>query len=272
MATTDEWLRCHDPARHVPDGLVRSVRATVGLARITATEPGSGTPAEPARNPVHGRRAVRFALAGVVAVAGVSAAPILGTDDAATATWDAVARPATPQQVAENGRRCAEFTGIGANATPRMVELRGTWVMTYVTTPTGEAQCLNSTVRTAVHPDGEGEAMSGPLLPVPAADALATIGVHMTSAGVSTGTQFMVSGKAGSRVVAVTFETQDMQVKATVKDGYFTAWWPRRTPDTIAGRLIDYSGYNGSPNPKVTITLTGGKRIETRIKDYDVNR
>ncbi|MBL7255770.1 hypothetical protein [Paractinoplanes lichenicola] len=272
MTTTDEQLRPHDPARHIPDHLVRAPHAAATLTRIMATEPGTGTPAVSARPARRARRVAQFALAGVVATVGLAAAPILGTDHAATATWEAVARPATPQELAENGRECAEWTRLGPGATPRMVEMRGAWVMTYVTTATGEAQCLSSTVKTAEYPDGEGEASSGPLLPVPAANALATSGVHMTSGGVSSGTQFMVSGKAGSQVTAITFSTQDMQVKATVKDGYFTAWWPKRKPDTIAGRLIDYSGYNGSPNPEVTITLRNGQTIETRIKDYDVNQ
>ncbi|MCO8271656.1 hypothetical protein M1L60_13755 [Actinoplanes sp. TRM 88003] len=263
--TMDELLRSHDPARAVPDDLVHSPRAAATLARVMATEVSARPPQR--------RRVARFALAGALAVTGVvAAAPILGTDEAAIATWDAEPRPATATETAENVRHCAELTRIGPAGGRPMVEVRGNWVMTYLTSATGEAQCLRSTVLTAEYPDGEGEAMSGPLLPAPAADALATIGVHKTSGGVASGTQFMVSGRVGSRVTAIVFDTQDMKVRATVQGGRFAAWWPQRKPASIAGRLLDNTGYNGSPNPKVTITLDNGKTITTNIKDYDVNQ
>ena len=76
----------------------------------------------------------------------------------------------------------------------------------------------------------------------------------------------------GARVTGVVFETQDMRVRATVQNGRFAAWWPQRKPSSIVGRVLENTGYNGSPNPEVTITLDNGRTFTTHIKDYDVNK
>ena len=265
--TIDDQLRRLDPARDVPEGLVRSPRAVATLARVTATGPGTGPSPRSRRR----KRTARFVLAGVVASAGVAAAPILGTGNAAFATWDAQPRPATTQEAAENARECAEWTGFPLGSyEPKVVEVRGSWVMTYLASAGSEAQCLRSTILTPEFPEGEGQAQSGPLAPTPAADALATVGVMETSGGV-TNTQFVVGGKAGTAVAGIVFESQGLHVQATVKNGRFTAWWPRRKPSTIFGRLMENTGYNGSPNPRITITLKNGGTITGHIKDYDVN-
>lgn len=265
--TIDDQLRRLDPARDVPEGLVRSPHAVATLARVTATEPGTG----PSPRSHRRKRTARFVLAGIVASAGVAAAPILGTGDAAFATWDAKPRPATTQEAKENAEQCAEWTGVPLGSyEPKVVEVRGSWVMTYLASADGEAQCLRSTITTEEFPDGEGQAQSGPLAPTPAADALATVGVMETSGGV-VNTQFVVGGKAGAAVAGVVFKSQGLHVQATVKNGRFTAWWPRRKPSTIFGRLMENTGYNGSPNPDVTITLTDGTSFTRPIKDYDVN-
>jgi hypothetical protein len=66
-------------------------------------------------------------------------------------------------------------------------------------------------------------------------------------------------------------ETQGIQVKATVKNGIFTAWWPQRKPASLFGRLVDNPAFNASPNSKVKITPSNGKTITEHVKDYDVN-
>ncbi|WP_305788219.1 hypothetical protein [Symbioplanes lichenis] len=258
----DDLLRAHDPAHPIPDDLASSPRAAATLARVTSM---SARPARPRR------RAVRFALAGVVAAAAVVvSAPILGTDRAALATWDASPRSLSAQETAAWVRDCAGWTHTPAGDY-QVVEARGTWVMTYLESATSETQCLKSTVKSSEYPDGEGEAMSGPALPAPAADALTTVGVHETSGGIASATMFMVGGRAGADVAGVVFHSQGMNVRATVKDGRFTAWWPRMKPATVAGRLIEDTGYNGSPNPDVTITLRGGRTVTKPVKAYDSN-
>ncbi|MEV7629912.1 hypothetical protein [Actinoplanes sp. NPDC089786] len=264
----DDQLRRHDPARDVPAGLGRSPRAVATLARLTANDPGgrssSAMSARPAR-----RRLLRYAMAAIVAAAGVVLAPILGTDDdAALATWDAKPHPVTAEEAERYAKDCASWTQVGYP--PQIIEVRGTWVMTYLASAGGEAQCLRSLTRSAEFPDGEGQAQSSPLTQTPAADALATVGVMETSGGV-TNTQFLVAGKVGAEVTAVVFRTQGMRVQATVKNGRFTAWWPRRKPASLYGRLMDNTGWNGSPNPKVTITLSDGRTITKPVKEYDVN-
>jgi hypothetical protein len=268
----DDQLRHHDPARGVPEDLGRMPRAMATLARVTATEPGS-EPAAVSIRPARRKRVARYALAALVTSAGVVLAPILGTGDAAVANWDAQPRPATAQEAAQYAQECATWTNVSLDETPngyepKVVEVRGTWVMTYLASADGEAQCLRSTKPDFA--DGENESQFGPLTQTPAADALATAGVLETSGGI-TNTQFIVAGKAGSQVTDVVFETQGMQVQATVKNGIFTAWWPQREPASLFGRLVDDSGFNGSPNPEVRITLSNGRTITKHVKDYDVN-
>jgi hypothetical protein len=263
--TLDDQLRRHDPARDVPEDLGRSPRAAATLARVIATAPGSGP------RPVRRKRAARFALAAVVAAAGLVVAPVLGTDEAAFGTWEPDPRPATEREAARYAAECAEWTRATADYEPKVIEVRGTWVMTYLASADGEAQCLRSTEPSPDFVDGENLSMSGPLPQTPAADGLATTGVLETSGGLSR-THFMVAGKVGTRVTEVVFASQGMQVRATVRNGRFTAWWPRRKPASVAGRLIDNTGYNDSPNPDVTITLSDGKTITRPIKEYDANR
>jgi hypothetical protein len=263
--TLDDQLRRHDPARDVPEDLNRAPRAAATLARVTATAPGAGF------RPAHRKRAVRFALVAVVAAAGLVVAPILGTDEAAFGTWEPDPRPATKLEAARYAAECAGWTEATADYEPKVIEVRGTWVMTYLASADGEAQCLRSTEPAPGFVDGENLSMSGPLPQTPAADGLATTGVLETSGGL-TSTHFMVAGKVGERVTGVVFASQGMQVRATVRNGRFTAWWPRRKPASVAGRLIDNTGYNDSPNPQVTITLVDGTSITRPVKDYDANR
>jgi len=272
--TIDDQLRAHDPARGVPDDLASSPRAVAALARVTATGPGAG-PAPVLPRLGRRRRPIRLVAAAAVAVSGAALAPVLGTGGAA-ASWDAVPRPATTQEVAQFARECAEWTGVPLGGDrngyePKVVEVRGVWVMTYLASEDGEAQCLRSTAPSPGYLDGENQSMFGPLPQTPAADGLATTGVMETSGGMSS-TQFLVAGKAGAQVTGVVFDTQGMRVRATVKDGRFTAWWPRRKPASLVGRLIEDTGFNGSPNPKVEITLGDGRTITKHVKDYNMNQ
>ena len=269
--TIDDQLRDHDAARDVPEDLARSPRARATLARVTATEPGTA-PTKTSIRPARRRRTARLAFAAVVALAAAALAPVLGTGDAALAEWDTRARPATPQETAHYARECADWTQVPLGTyQPKVVEVRGAWVMTYLASEDGTAQCLRSTEPSPDFVDGENQSISGPLPQTPAADGLATTGVMETSGEISS-TQFVVAGKAGPDVRAVTFETQGMRVQATVRDGHFTAWWPRRKPSTLLGRLVENTGYNGSPNPRVRITLTDGTTLTRHVKDYDMNR
>jgi hypothetical protein len=208
----DDQLRHHDPARDIPDDLGHSPRALATLARLTATAPLT----QPSR-PAHRKRATRYALAATVVTAGVVLAPILSTGDAAFADWDAVPRPATAQEAAHYAQECATWTQVSlGDYQPKVIEIRGTWVMTYLASEDGEAQCLRSTTPAPGFADGVNESQFGPLAQTPAADALATVGVLETSGGIVSGTQFMVSGKVGTQVTGVVFETEGVHVRATV--------------------------------------------------------
>lgn len=273
MTTIDDQLRRSDPARGIPADLGHSPRARAALARLTAIEPGT-QPSPVAVRPR--RRAVRYALAAAVVSAGATVVPVLGTNDAAFADWDATPVPVTAEKATHYAQECARWTHVPLGPGPRayqakVVEARGTWVMTYLASSDAEAQCLRSTEPSPDFVDGENENSFGPLAETPAADGLVTAGVLETSDGVVSTRQFLVAGKVGAEVTGVSFAAQGVHVQATVHDGTFTAWWPQRQPATLLGRVLENTGYNGSPNPEVTITLRDGRTITGHVKDYDVN-
>lgn len=265
----DEQLQRHDSARDIVGDLSRSPHAMATLTRVTATD----SVAAP-RLAVRGKRAVRYGLAAVTAAAGAVLAPVLGTGNAAFATWDARPVPATSQQAEHYARDCA---GFDPSADPRgyrteVVEVRGAWVMTYLTAQDREIQCLRATKTSAGFSKGEGQALSGPLLTAPEADALATIGVMEMADDDGANRQYLVSGTTGTKVIGVVFETQGTKVQATVTNSRFTAWWPQQVPNNPLGRFVDYTGWNNSANPTVTLTLADGTTITNPIREYDVNR
>ncbi len=81
------------------------------------------------------------------------------------------------------------------------------------------------------------------------------------------GVQYVATGRVGSDVAAVSFDAGGVYIEATLKDGFFAAWWPERRPKTLLGRLLE----NGPPNPDVKITLKDGTSRVEPIQDFDVS-
>lgn len=82
-----------------------------------------------------------------------------------------------------------------------------------------------------------------------------------------------ISGRVGSDIVAVTFETQDVgAVKAAVSNGYYSAWWPGKAYECPKG-VPNVSGRDHHvPTYRMSITLKSGKVIHDAkpSRDYSV--
>jgi hypothetical protein len=281
---TDQQLLRFDAAAGISDDLGRSPHALATLVRITSTAPeGSQTPARPIR-----RRWRRYSFA-AVAAAGVLVAPVLGTG-AAYASWSAVPRPATAREAAALGKNCLISATVEGETSHdykvRLIEIRGVWSYTILDAPDGfAARCVFSSEPVTQHSAGYAPSykpnltMTGPLRGTPAADGLVTDGVldvdpnqGSTTTGNEQGHQMTVDGKVGSNVRNVSFLIDGTDVDATVKDGWFAAWWPQRVGNSLAKRAIDdLLDNDGPPNPKVVITLIDGTTRVAHIGDYDTS-
>ncbi|HST83136.1 MAG TPA: hypothetical protein VLL08_15485 [Kineosporiaceae bacterium] len=264
----DQQLRRLDPAAEIPEDLGRSARAEAVLASITSTHPDGG------QIPVRSRRRPwrRYLLAAATAV-GVLVAPVLG-GSTAYASWTAVPRMVTAQEAKAFGQEClkswsSEDTDVDYQV--RLVEARGLWSYTVLTGAGGrEAACL---FKRSPDRDGtsQGGGFSGKLVQTPAADALVTNSVGEVQLAAGDDHQLAVTGKAGANVASVAFRIDGTDVQATLKDGYFAAWWPQRDGKTLLSRMADVVNGGGPPNPKVVITLLDGTTRIARIQQFDVS-
>lgn len=251
------------------------VRAREILDRVLAAPlaPDAGRPARRAGN--DRRRATRRVLAVGSAAAVVTlvsiAVPQLGGDD------EALAWSATPQALGADDARRAEQACIAAvvddpspvagvdrsRMRPVITEERGSLVLVYLTDRAASPSESTCYVR-----DGEVVSMGGslatpqspPAPPVAANSILVGLGeVFSTPAGSIRG----VSGRAGSEVVGVVFDTVAKgAVTATVDDGYVAAWWPD-APTTEAQA-------NARTSPDIrgaTVTLRDGSTREVSVEE-----
>lgn len=265
--TIDDQLRRLDLANGHSVDMSQSSRAVQTMAQVIATEPGR-TPSPSKR----GRR-TRYALAAAIAGLGVVAAPVLGASTVAFADWDETPRPGSSQEIQHWGDACRQSwteTTETVGEVPhdwmvQLVELRGPWAFTVLHAPDGyEASCL-ATEKPLTENGRTASGMSAPLTPTPAPDGLATNGVLRSDD--LPGTQYIVTGKVGSNVQAITFHADSTQVKATVSAGWFAAWWPGIKPDSVLKKLTQ----NEPPDPDVTITLKDGTSRVASIQDFDVS-
>jgi len=171
-------------------------------------------------------------------------APGLFRDDSADASW--TAQPAAPSvdDVAEAGQHCADFWLNSGLDRPlpgmevALAEQRGDWTYTVMRTSDGQyADCMLQQDRGLLRRlAGSGPLVTGagglsPALgPVPTGGALES--VSYGGSGSDDGAFAALSGRVGpdvTRVVAHAPGTGDVQ--ATVRDGYFAAWWPGANAD-----------------------------------------
>lgn len=289
--TLDTRLAKLDPARGIPDDLVKRPRARATLDAILATQVAEA-PAAARRTPsaedtaparrttstrhtpsaghtipaVRGipairprRRALRYAVAaGVVGLAAIVGPAVLG-GSTAYATWTATARPADAAEQARWGSLC-QSAWTEQEYAVRLVELRGRHAYAVLTGTNGaEATCLMTESASGSGIVTNGFAGSLPQSPDPSGLVTNSVRSHDDENG---NTVFEVSGKAGTRVTSIVFEAAGMDVTATLENGYFAAWWPADT--SLVPRW-------GPPDPKVRITLDDGTTRTVSIQEFDVS-
>lgn len=256
--TIETKLRDLDPARNIPDSLVSEPRARALLARLTADmelAPSRPRPRKTRTRVLTASLAIAATTAGAFVLAQSVGAP------SAYASWTAKPRAATADEVLKWGQDCLSMSRGGPrDYAVRLVEMRGKFAYTVLTAPDGfEATCLMADNGPGQPVTGGG--FMGSLTAEPQPDGLATNSVRsVTNEGDDT--EYEVTGKAGPEVAAVSFQVNGTEVHATLKDGYFAAWWPGSTSVLPTW---------GPPNPDVTVTLQDGTRHTRAIQDYDVS-
>jgi hypothetical protein len=252
----DTQLHQLDAAQGIPDDLAKRARARETLSALLSGDTGTSTPPS-GRRPRH--RVLRYAVAaGVVSLAGAVLTDFLG-GSTAYASWTATARLANPVEETRWGADClSRYAGHGYAV--RLVELRGQYAYTVLGGNDGyEATCLMVDHGTDREVTGGG--YEGSLTQSPSAGGLVTNSIRAQSDD-DGNAAFEVTGKAGADVASVVIEAEGVDVLATMKDGYFAAWWPGR--DTMIPK-------QGPLNPRIRITLADGTVRMARIQDFDVS-
>jgi hypothetical protein len=228
-------------------------RADETMSRILASDPSlipTGPP-EPAptrrvpplqRSPRR-RPALLVALAAATVVGGWIGFSTLGGEGVAYASWTAVPAATTKRdtELAQTACRQAESPSWLSRvlswgdspsgpsfdwrqATVALAERRGDFVGLIIRTenPDTSVHCLVHLAPGSGHPDVVSLGVVGSSGPSPTPPARS-----FTQGGISSSdASSMVDGKIGADVVGVTIHTGRLTVVATVKDGWFGAWWP----------------------------------------------
>jgi hypothetical protein len=156
------------------------------------------------------------------------------------ASWSPIATDLTPAEEAMAGKRCkaqelhfVKASNVRAHKTVdssliRLVDRRGAWTLVSLSggaTPSYQATCLyefdsHGAIRSAGGSGGSGGPGPEPVAPN-------SVNPSGGSFGNANGTTYYVTGPVGSDVVSVVINTIEQgPVKATVRGGYFGAWWP----------------------------------------------
>jgi len=265
----DHDLRALDPTSRQTNGL--SDRALDDLRHIMSTPPGDPTDREYAggraiRRPRRSRWVTRALPAAAAAVGLAVLAPNLFSDDSAFATW--TARPAAPsvEDVAEAGRVCGDFwrtAGVDRplpGLTVALAEERGDWTYTVMRTSDGQfADCLMQLEHGRWWSSREplvtgGGGLTPPLAEGPTAGELEAVMYSGSGSGTDEVGVVAISGRVGPQVVSVVAHDLTVgDVRATVADGYWAAWWP--TP-VAPGTAPDLDGLT------LTVTVADGSTYE----------
>lgn len=256
-------LTALDPARHISDDIVHTPSARHALSAAMNREGPV-----PAPSSLSKRRKIRAALVStpLVAASGAAAFFALGTagTSPAFASWHAV--PSTPTaKIAAEAEKACNPSSAGASAagksafTTRLIEQRGDF--TYIVM--GSADGYEGTCLTQGDPlkPKMAQGFIAPLKGAPRPDGLLTNSVRQVQGDTDDEKWQEVTGKMGSNVASLEFLANGTRVKATVKNGYFAAWWP--------GSQSRF--HYGPPNPDVVITLKDGRNITKQIQDFDIS-
>ena len=210
--------------------VVRSPQATALFDEIV-TQPRSQRETPHRRNSAHdladGRwHQMRLAIGGIgisavaaaiiaVAISGSAAAP-------AFAGWSATPTPPLPRQITDLTRRC----GLGA---PALVEARGPYTAAVFAAPSGGSACVEGPSVSFVGSIGGVYARDNPITPDQVQTAVA-------SASDSNGHAFvLLAGRVGSAVRSIVIHRGNHgDVVASIKHGWYLAWWPANAGATNA--------------------------------------
>lgn len=270
----DHDLRALDPTSRTTHGL--SDRALDDLNRIMSTPAGDPTNSAHAGGravgPPRRSRWVTRALPIAAAAAALAVfSPSLYSDDSAFASW--TAQPAAPaaDDVAQAGRACSEFwmdsgfDGPLPDLTVALAEQRGDWTYTVMTTSDGQfVDCMMQLDRGLIgnllgvqFSRGGGGLTQLPTEP-PAPDQIEAA----TFGGVGGDSDMAVmstSGRAGAQVRSVVAHTPTTgDVQATVRDGFWAAWWPAE---------MDGAEWPEMDGLSFTVTLRDGSTFEANYDD-----
>jgi hypothetical protein len=125
-----------------------------------------------------------------------------------------------------------------------LAERRGQWTFALLADANNVAHCLqndNTTVDTS-----RGQSSGSEVAPRPTAKGVTTI--TMLNGRLST-----AYGRAGAEVAKVVVDGPDGPVTATVKGGYWAAWWPGQDPEFY--ERIGWDKYS------ITVTLRDGTQL-----------
>lgn len=189
------------------------------------------------------------------------------TNNTALASWTATPHPLSPTLTERTGEACraaaredmrrspavAADTTLNPDALRTVVaEQRGEFIFLSMTAPDGSSQeCFFSASKPG-HVSGATGAWATKTSAAPT--TLAATQLEAASGGQSSGPEGSYSfttGRIGKDVMAVTIHSAGRQVKATVNNGHFAAWWP--APELAPN----------SPNPTETydVTLRDGRTL-----------
>jgi len=192
------------------------------------------------------------AAAGLAALLAVVGLP--GRQDSAYAGWTAMPTGVSVPDSAKVEGRCmstskenfgGELSRLG-DLTVVLAERRGQWIYALLANGNNVVGCLQN----ENNADADGsyivQSSGSEVAPRPTARGVTTI--TMVGGGFST-----IFGRAGAEVAKVVVNGPDGRVTATVKGGYWAAWWP----DNIRSSPIppDFSRYD------LTVTLRDGTQL-----------
>jgi len=273
---TGDVLRSLDPAARADQRLVSAPRAQDTLTRILASDTAGTLVAPPARagrTEGHSRRWV-LAGAALVGAGALVVVPGLLGGETASAMWSAIPKAVPPAEATLAGEDCrmrniddptrqGPGRKVVENADIVIVEGRGAWTYVLLGGDGGyEATCL-------LRDNGPGEEVTGGgytgSLGVEKVGSN-TVVTHGTRAQSDDNSSYReITGRVGSDVASVILNTrQQGPVTASVRGGYFAAWWPG--PPIV--------GMEGpGPEPTVTLILKDGTtRADIPMAQIDMSR
>jgi hypothetical protein len=234
-----ELLRNANPVSVEPDA-VRSPRATATLARIVSEPRTAGdvmSPSRRARRDRGGWRSFGLAAGGVAGIAAAVAAILVlvvsgGSAAPAFARW-------TPSPAIASAARIAAVTSACGLGRPALVDARGPYTAAVFVKRSGGTACvIGPGIGLGVFSLGGVKAPDNRFTPD-------QIGTAAAAGSDSSGHAYvLLAGRVGTAVRSIVIHrSNNIDVTATIKNGWYLAWWPAHARATDA-----------------TITTTSGAR------------